>query len=68
MYYYHLRYNLYGGAGFAVEEERWLEFTEQLDDTQVKHHLEAEHQQPVTIILSKNISYEEYELSLRNVF
>ena len=35
MYYYHLRYNLYGGAGFAVEEERWLEFTEQLDDTQV---------------------------------
>lgn len=67
MNYYHLRYNVYEDAA-AVEKERWLQFNNHLDDCQVKLFLEEEHRHPVSIIMSKEICLEEYELSCNDLY
>lgn len=63
MNYYHLRYNVYEKFGFAVEKERWMESQTPLNDFQVREQLEKEYKNTVSIILSKSICREEFELS-----
>ena len=64
MTYYHLRYNVYRHPqGFPVENERWMMFEEHLDDFQMKKYLEKEHGNIVSIIVSKEICLEEFELN-----
>jgi hypothetical protein len=68
MTYYHLRYNVYAHAGAAVEKERWVTFEFPLDDSQIRQQLEREHHQPVSIILSKVICREEFELTRNTAY
>jgi quinol monooxygenase YgiN len=67
MTYYHLRYNVYEDAGFPVEKERWMMFDQPSNDFQVKQHLEREHGNKVSIIVSKVISLEEFELNHQTI-
>jgi hypothetical protein len=61
MTHYHIRYNVYEQEGFPVEKERWVIFDGPVDDTHLRQHLEKEHSDMVSIILSKQISKEEFE-------
>lgn len=63
MTYYHLRYNLYEAAGFAVEKERWIQSSVPLNDVEARAHLEKEHQNTVSIITWKEICLEEFEMN-----
>jgi hypothetical protein len=67
MTYYHLRYNIYEEPGFAVEKERWVTFDSTRNDHEVKEFLESEHQNVVSIIMSKLICLEEFELSQKRI-
>jgi len=61
--YYHIRYNVYEEAGFPVEKEIWVMFDGPINDFKVKQHLEAEHGNFVSIIVSKEICLQEFELN-----
>ena len=65
MTYYHLRYNVYEEPGFPVEKERWMMFDESIDDFQVRKRLEQEHGNTVSVIVSKAICLEEFEMHVR---
>jgi hypothetical protein len=67
MTYYHLRYNIYEEPGFPVEKERWVTFNSTCNDHEVKEYLEREHQNVVSIIMSKVICREEFELSQNRI-
>ena len=59
---YHLRYNVYEDRASPVEIEKWVMFDNPQDDLTVRKHLEDEHKNTVSIILSKSICLEEYDL------
>jgi len=61
--YYHIRYNVYEEAGFPVEKERWMMFDGPTNDFMVKQNLEAEHGYLVSVIVSKEICLQEFELN-----
>ena len=63
MSYYHIRYNVYEEAGFKVEKERWMMFDGPTNDCMVKKHLESEHADTVSVIVSKEIRLQEFELN-----
>ena len=63
MTYFHIRYNVYEEAGFPVEKERWIMFDQSFNDYEVKQLLEREHGNTVSIIVSKEICQEEFELN-----
>jgi len=63
MPYYHIRYNIYENQGAPVEKEVWTMFETPTDDFELRRHFEDKHQSQTSIIMSKVINLEEFELN-----